>query len=177
MPFRAAPDRGKKGAFFPEPDLNDLSHPRPLEPADLDEALALIRAEFAYMDGVIDPPSSMHRLSRGDLAAGPGQVWVTGRPVIACVVLTAKEDCLYIGKLAVSRTMRGRGLARVLIATAEEQARLAGLDWLELQTRIELTDNQRIFLAMGFAEVARTAHAGYDRPTSITFRRRVGARG
>lgn len=142
---------------------------------DLDEVLALIRAEFAYMDGVIDPPSSMHRLTREDLSSGPGEVWGIGRPVTACVVLTPKADCLYIGKLAVARAERGRGLARALILVAEDRARAAGLGWLELQTRIELTANQATFAAMGFAEVARTAHHGFDRPTSITYRRRVAA--
>ena len=45
---------------------------------------------------------------------------------------------------------------------------------LELQTRVELTENHATFRALGFVEVARTAHPGYDRPTSITFRRPVG---
>ena len=29
-----------------------------------EELLAVIRESFAYMDGVIDPPSSAHRLTR-----------------------------------------------------------------------------------------------------------------
>jgi len=43
--------------------------PRQLLPGD-DPApvLALVRASFAYMDGRIDPPSSMHRLSEDDIA-------------------------------------------------------------------------------------------------------------
>jgi hypothetical protein len=45
-----------------------------------------------------------------------------------------------------------------------------GLDHLELQTRVELTENHATFRAMGFVETGRTAHPGYDR-TSITFRR------
>jgi hypothetical protein len=42
---------------------------------------------------------------------------------------------------------------------------------LELQTRVELEENHAAFRAMGFAEAGRTAHPGYDRPTSITFRK------
>ncbi|MFN7434077.1 MAG: N-acetyltransferase, partial [Betaproteobacteria bacterium] len=42
---------------------------------------------------------------------------------------------------------------------------------LELQTRIELTENHATFAALGFAKVAETAHPGYARPTSITLRR------
>jgi hypothetical protein len=33
-----------------------------------DELLALILSSFAYMDGVIDPPSSAHRLTLASLA-------------------------------------------------------------------------------------------------------------
>ena len=44
---------------------------------------------------------------------------------------------------------------------------------LELQTRIELTGNHAAFRRMGFVETARTAHPGFDRPTSITFRKRL----
>ena len=41
------------------------------------------------------------------------------------------------------------------------------------ERRVELEANHRAFIAMGFVETERTAHAGYDRPTSITFRRAV----
>ena len=64
-------------------------------------------------------------------------------------------------------------LARRLLDQAEMRAREMGLPALELQTRVELVENQTAFLAMGFQEVARTAHKGFDRPTSITYRRAV----
>ena len=44
---------------------------------------------------------------------------------------------------------------------------------LELQTRIELTENQATFGRMGFVKTAETAHEGFDRPTSITMRAKV----
>lgn len=153
--------------------------PRRLLPGDpaLAEVLALIRAEFAYMDGRIDPPSSMHRLDAAALEAqAAGQeIWTIGAPICACVFLTRAEDGLYIGKLAVHSSRRGQGLARRLVDLAEARARKLGLGWLELQTRIELTDNHRAFTAMGFRQTAATAHPGYDRPTSLTFRRPVSS--
>jgi hypothetical protein len=45
---------------------------------------------------------------------------------------------------------------------------------VELQTRIELVENHAIFAALGFVETARTAHKGYDRPTTLTFRKSTG---
>ena len=152
--------------------------PRRLGPDDpaLAEVLSLIRTAFAFMEGRIDPPSSMHRLSPESVAeqAGTGEVWTIGSPVQACMFLSPKSDALYLGKLAVALDARGRGLARMLIRTAEIRARTLGLSCIELQTRIELTDNHATFAAMGFHETGRTAHPGYDRPTSITFRKSVG---
>ena len=144
-------------------------------PFDAQAILTLIQDSFAFMERRIDPPSSMHRLTPQDIAAQAteGEVWLIGRPPLACVFLTAKPGALYIGKLAVARSPRGKGLARALIDTAETRARALGLPMLELQTRIELTENHATFRALGFHETGRTAHPGYDRPTSVTFRRPV----
>lgn len=143
--------------------------PRRATPEDLPATLSLIRAAFTFMDGRIDPPSSMHRLTIEDL--GNSEVWVIGTPPLACLVLTPKADALYLGKLAVAASERGKGHARALVNHAERRARALGMAALELQTRIELVENQCTFGAMGFTELARTAHEGYDRPTSITYRR------
>jgi len=152
--------------------------PRRLTAADERELLAmfeLIRGAFAYMDGVIDPPSSVHRLSAGQLAKAPGEPWALGDPIVACMVLTPLPDSLSVGKLAVAEGRQGEGLARRLIDHAEVRAVELGIAWLELEVRLELRANQRAFTALGFHEVERTAHPGYDRPTGITYRRRVGA--
>ena len=69
--------------------------PQRLLPDDprLADVLALIRSAFAYMDGVIDPPSSMHDLTLDTLRAQArtGEVWVLPG---ACVVLTPQPDTL-----------------------------------------------------------------------------------
>jgi GNAT superfamily N-acetyltransferase len=153
--------------------------PRPVAPdyTGWDIVLRLILDYFAYMEGRIDPPSSAHRLTVPEMAeqAGTGAVWVVeeaGCPV-ACLFAKAAGDALYLGKLAVSTSHRGRGLAWRLVAVAEEEARSRGLVWLELETRIELTENHAAFAHLGFVKVAETAHPGYARPTSITMRKRL----
>jgi GNAT superfamily N-acetyltransferase len=144
------------------------------DPALWPAVLALLRAEFAYMEGRIDPPSSLRDLTPAALddQARKGEIWLVGAPV-ACVFLTPKPGMLYVGKLAVAASHRGRGLARLLIDHAAVRARALDLPVLELQTRVELVTNQAAFLAMGFDEVGRTAHPGFERPTSITYRRAV----
>ena len=151
--------------------------PRRLRPGDpdLDRVLALLRGEFAYMDGVVDPPSSIHRATPDSVAAQARdhEVWVIGDPVMACVFLTLKPEVLYLGKLAVAGPARGQGLARRLTDLAIDRARVLGRPMVELESRVELAANHLAFEKMGFLKVGETAHPGYDRPTSYTFRRTV----
>lgn len=144
------------------------------DPALWPALLSLLHEAFAYMEGRIDPPSSLRELSADALTrqTQTGEIWIIGAPV-ACIFLTPKPGALYLGKLAVAESHRGHGLARRLINLAEERARVMQLPALELQTRVELAENQAAFHAMGFVEAGRTAHAGFDRPTSITYRRAV----
>ena len=63
-----------------------------------------------------------------------------------------------------------------MFKAADEIARQHGKPFLELQTCIELIENQVTFGALGFMKVAETAHLGYSRATSITMRRPVSAK-
>lgn len=138
--------------------------------ATLQEARALMAEAFAYMDGVVDPPSSIHRLTLDDLRRAD-EVWVLGHPVRAAVVLTVRPEVLYLGKLAVDADHRGMGYARRLVEKAAARARALGLARLELQTRIELIDNHETFRRLGFTKVGETAHPGFTRSTSITMQK------
>jgi Acetyltransferases len=148
--------------------------PRRMVPdEDMAPVHALLTGAFAYMEGIIDPPSSMNRMTPADLAqdAARNELWVIEPGPVACMILTVKGDTLYLGKLAVADSHRGAGLARVMIDHAMTRARALGLGHVTLQTRVELIANHATFQRLGFREVERTAHPGYDRPTSITYRR------
>lgn len=146
-----------------------------LDDAGLGDLLTLMRDCFGYMEGRIDPPSSLGSVTPASLlrTAAQDEIWCIGIPPVACMILTAKPGVLYLGKVCVAPTHQRLGLARHLINHAETRARALKLPALELQTRIELEDNHATFRALGFAEHARTAHPGYDSPTSITMRKRL----
>lgn len=141
--------------------------------ARLAGVLALIRESFAGMEGRIDPPSSMHRLTADVVVrqAEEGEIWICGNAPIACVFLEPKGGFLYLSKLAVARTYRGMGFARRLVDLAETRAEAHGLEGLELKTRIELTENHAAFRKLGFVVTGETCHPGFDRPTSLTMRK------
>lgn len=146
---------------------------RATDPHDWPALLALITRAFAGMEGRIDPPSSLHRLTPQGIArqAVEGEVWVIGTPPAACIFLTPQADALYLHKLAVDPGAQRQGHARRLMGLAETRARALGLPALELSTRVELVESHATFRALGFRPVAETRHDGYDRTTSLTFRR------
>jgi GNAT superfamily N-acetyltransferase len=143
--------------------------------ADWDGLLAMLHSAFAYMEGRIDPPSSLNRLDASGLAekARAERCFLAhaGDRLAGCVFCDARPDCLYIGKLAVEPALQGQRIGRALMARAEAEARALGLPALELQTRIELVENHAAFAALGFVRTGATAHPGYDRPTSVTMRK------
>lgn len=155
-----------------------MNEPRRIASEDLkalEEILVLLHLCFAYMEGRIDPPSSLHALTVADLVKHieRGEVWAVGSPPVACMFLTEKTDCLYLGKLAVHESQRGKGLARKLVSLAEDRARNLGKPYLELQTRIELVENHTAFAKLGFTRTATGTHPGFDRVTECTMRKRV----
>ncbi|SLN59850.1 Acetyltransferase (GNAT) family protein [Roseovarius litorisediminis] len=148
---------------------------------DLAAVHNLLTRAFAYMEGRIDPASSLSRLDTEGMKAlaAHREVWVMeeGNGPVGCMVLTPKDDTLYLGKLAVDYAQRGKGLARILVDQALRRAGDLGLDSVTLETRIELTENHAAFTALGFHKADETAHPGYDRPTSITMVRPLGTAG
>jgi predicted N-acetyltransferase YhbS len=153
--------------------------PRRLGPEeDAEPVLNLIREAFSYMDGIVDPPSSVHHLTAEGLAeqARRGEVWLVEDPPapVGSIFLTPKPGRLYIGKLAVAKALRGQGLGRQLLELAETRARALGHTTIELESRVELVGNHAVFARFGYLKTAETAHPGYDRTTSFTFQKRLG---
>ena len=138
---------------------------------------ALLDRSFAPMAARIDPPSSMTRLTPSLLAEKAGDelllTCMSGDELVACAFVRPETGWAYIGKIAVHDDWRKRGTTRQMFDLVETHGRRAGWSHLELQVRVELTENLAAFGRLGFVETARTAHAGYDRPTSVTMQKRL----
>lgn len=139
--------------------------------SDWERVLQLILDAFAYMGPRIDPPSSALRLTPQSVQAHAesGTLLLAHRAndLVGCLFLHQTNDALFISKLAVSPVLQGAGIGRKLMEAARCEARRRGIGVLELETRIELTENHAAFARMGFIKTAETSHKGFDRPTSI----------
>ena len=134
----------------PQPSSN-IAAGSSLSRAPLRETADGIAAELAHACGAI-------------LAERNGRI-------LGCVMVQLMDDDLYFGRLAVVPEARGQGIARRLIEAVEDEARRRELAGVRLGVRIVLTENQRLFTSLGYVEISREAHEGFDHPTSINMRK------
>lgn len=141
------------------------------------DVLALLQQSFEYMQGRIDPESSLNRLDVNKIRkkAATEYLYIVHNNglLVACVFAAPRKDHVYLGKLAVRSDYRRRGLARTLVSQVEALAIQLELPEVEIETRIELVENQRLFERLGYRRTAEKSHPGYDRPTSVCYRKRV----
>ncbi|WP_025898659.1 GNAT family N-acetyltransferase [Sneathiella glossodoripedis] len=142
--------------------------------SQIPELLSLIREAFAYMQDRIDPPSSMHLLNETSLTQKCREETLFTATIddhlVGCAFAKEYQDYIYVGKLAVSQCYQGAGIGQKLLFACRDHALELGKPVLEIQVRVELTENHRFFQNLGFVKTGESAHAGYDRPTSYTFR-------
>ena len=152
--------------------------PVPAEFGDWEALMALLHAVFAFQHSRIEPPSALHRFDAKSIAvkAKEEQLFLAldDGELVGCIFARPRAGSLYVGKMAVSPKRQGQGIGRRLMQATEGLARRSGLGALELETRIELTENHETFAALGFVKVSEGAHAGYDRMTFITMRKQLG---
>ena len=137
---------------------------------------ATIAAAFEQYRGKLVPESGAFGETADAIAAeldkGAGAIIAERNgAVLGCVMTKLEDGDLYFGRLSVLPAARGTGLARRLIAAVEAEARRRGLAGVRLGVRVVLTENQRLFGALGYAETSREAHPGFDYPTSINMRK------
>lgn len=137
----------------------------------------MLMSEFAYMEHRINPPSSMNRLTVSALRQKAKIehliVALNDAQLVGCVFIRPAAPAWYLGKLAVSGSMRSRGVGSQLLASAERLCADHGGSCIELEVRVELTENHEFFEKYGFTQCGENAHKGFDHPTSFLFRKQV----
>jgi ribosomal protein S18 acetylase RimI-like enzyme len=144
--------------------------------ADAPVLAATIAAAFEPYRGKLVPESGAFRETADgiarELSKGAGAIIAERNgAVLGCVMTTLEDGDLYFGRLSVLPAARGAKLSVRLIAAVENEARRRGLPGVRLGVRIALPDNQKLFHSLGYREISRKAHPGFDHPTSINMRK------
>ena len=94
-----------------------------------------------------------------------GVVWVIeeGSTIAGIIVLLSKPDYMLLDNIAVAPARQGSGLGRRLLAFAEAEAVRRGYREIRLYTHLTMTENQRLYAAIGYEETGHGTEAGYER--------------
>jgi ribosomal protein S18 acetylase RimI-like enzyme len=116
-----------------------------------------------YISRIGRPPEPM----LDDYAArvSKGVVWVIeeGSTIAGIIVLLSKPDYMLLDNIAVAPARQGSGLGRRLLAFAEAEAVRRGYREIRLYTHLTMTENQRLYAAIGYEETGHGTEAGYER--------------
>lgn len=160
--------------------MSDSISLRRAGPADAQRLAETIAAAFEQYRGKLVPESGAFRETAQGIATeltnGAGAIIAERNgAVLGCVMTRLEQGDLYLGRLSVLPAARGEGLARRLIAAVEDDARARGLPGVRLGVRVVLTENQRLFQSLGYREISREAHDGFDTMTSINLRKALSS--
>lgn len=139
--------------------------PRRATLADVPAITALVRDAYArYIERLGRRPSPMD--DDHAVYVERGEQWVIADEagtVIGAVVLTPRDDHLFVDNLALAPALHGRGLGRLLLEHADAQARRLGLPELRLYTNAKMTENLAIYPKLGYERTGRKMVGIYDR--------------
>jgi ribosomal protein S18 acetylase RimI-like enzyme len=143
---------------------------------------AAIASDMPAIEQIVEP-AYRHYIPRIGKPPGPmvddynariseGVVWVIeeGAAVAGVIVLLPRPDYLLLDNIAVAPARQGSGLGRRLLAFAEAEAGRRGYREIRLYTHRTMTENQRLYAAIGYEETGRGTEAGYER---VFMRKRV----
>jgi len=93
-----------------------------------------------------------------------GVVWVIeAGTIVGILVLVPKPDHLLLDNIAVNPSHQHLGFGRQLLEFAEAEALRQGYGEIRLYTHYTMTENQRLYAAIGYEETGRGTEAGYER--------------
>ena len=97
------------------------------------------------------------------IAAGRVYVLEAGGRLAGLVVVVNEPGHLLLENVAVAPAFQGHGLGRQLMAFAEQEAAARRLPEVRLYTNEAMTENLRLYPALGYEEVGRAVEDGFAR--------------
>ncbi len=122
----------------------------------------IIKAAFAEYDGVLEVPpgalsETLEEVER-DIARGAALLAYDGEQAVGTVRYEVRPDYLYVGRLAVLPSHRGRKVGAALMAYVENLAPALGRTTIHLGTRLSMPGNIAFYERLGYRIVSSEPH-------------------
>ena len=133
--------------------------------ADTEAVTRLVAEAFAiYTPKIGKPPAPTFYDYAALIETGLVSVAIDGAEVLGMVYLYAQDGgTAMLDVLAVAESAQGRGLARLLITRAEEQARRMGSRRIDVYTNVVMEGPLVLYPKLGYSETHRGESDGYQR--------------
>lgn len=139
--------------------------------ADAETIAEILHDAFREYDGILNPPSGVHRESaesvRAKMESGQWLLAKYGDRAVGCVWCEPRDGFLYLGRLAVMPSMRGQGTGSALMNAVEMRARAQGFSRVCLGVRVVLPEMRAAYERRGYVFVEAHTHQGFDEPTYV----------
>jgi len=86
-----------------------------------------------------------------------------GDQVVGVLVLSNTDDGFLIENVAVLPALAGRGIGKLLLVHAEQEAKARGFDSIYLYTNEKMTENLALYSRIGYVEYERRQEQGFCR--------------
>lgn len=143
---------------------------------DAPALLQLMQTAFEEYEGVLDPPSGVHKetietVRRRLSGGGAVLATVADRPA-GFAFYEPKEGVLYFGRLSVLPGLRQNGIGRALLEYVERRARESGAAGVKLGVRTQLPHLIARYERSGYRISEYMTHSGYSQPTFVFMEKR-----
>jgi ribosomal protein S18 acetylase RimI-like enzyme len=136
---------------------------RAAEPSDAPAIASLVALAYGhYVERIGFPPRPMQDDYTEVIKSSQVTVAEDQEAIVGVIVLNADDEGFFIDNVAVHPTYRGRGVGRVLLRFAEDEARRAGFYSLYLYTHESMTENIALYSRIGYEEYDRRRQDGFS---------------
>ncbi|PZW31140.1 acetyltransferase (GNAT) family protein [Thermosporothrix hazakensis] len=121
------------------------------------------RAYACYLARMEREPAPLHADYLSLIKDGTVYVLPTTEGICGVLVMMPERDAMFVENVAIDPRFQGQGLGRLLFSFVEQEALKAGLKAIRLYTNAVMVENFRFYRRLGFEEVDRRLHEGYQR--------------
>ena len=133
--------------------------------ADAEAISALVNAAFKVERFFIDRDRINPGQVREMLSTGKYLLAENNGALIACVYVELRGQRGYFGLLGVDPSRQGQGLGRKMVAEAEDYARAAGCEFMDLRIVNLRTELPPFYRRLGYVETGTEAFAADAKPS------------